>query len=146
MARLEVDVNLQNMYDVIIDNPTTIDAGVVTSGIYIKDALNNKTGSTRIQISNTALADKTVTLRKGQLVDTAISPYGGFATGVNDVQYTIPAGETVTIIINQYEGYIKKLDGSIYVDFGTGFTGTINVNAERLHIYETDTAPKAVFI
>jgi hypothetical protein len=146
MARLEVDVNLQNMYDVIIDNPTTIDAGVVTSGIWIKDALNNKTGSTRIQVSNTSLAGGTISLMKGQLVDLDISPYGGFATGVNTVQYTIPAGMTVTIIINQYEGYIKKLDGSIYVDFSVGFTGTINVDAEKLHIYESDTTPKAVFI
>ena len=146
MARLEVDVNLQNMYDVIIDNPTTINAGVVASGIWVKDALNNKTGSTRIQVSNTALGDAAIYLMKGQLVDLDISPYGGFATGVNTVEYVIPAGRTVTIIINQYEGYIKKLDGSIYIDFSAGFTGTINVDAERLHIYETDTTPKAVFI
>lgn len=146
MARTPVNVNVQNMYDVATVVQTTIDATLVTNGVYVPDALNQKTGTTRVRVYNSSASANQIYFMKGQLIDLTASPYGGFATGVNTVQYTIPSNTTCSIILNQYEAYIKKLDGSILINFNTGFTGKIDVVAEQLHLYETGVAPVAVFI
>lgn len=146
MARTPVNVSVQNMYDVATVVPTVIDSTLVTNGVYVPNALNNKTGSTRVRVYNSSIAANQIYFMKASLVDLTASPYGGFATGVNTVEYTIPSNTICEIILNQYEGYIKKLDGSILINFNTGFTGSIDVVAEQLHLYESGVAPVAVFI
>jgi hypothetical protein len=56
--------------------------------------------------------------------------------GLPDFIYSIPASSSQVIRVKQNEIYVKNQDGSLLIDFQTGFTGTLSVIGEPGHLYQ----------
>jgi hypothetical protein len=103
-------------------NTITIDSSLVSAGLQLLNAFNVKTGSTVLDIYNSAVTAKTISIRAGNFM------YGS----AKNQSYTvsIPASTSMNIKLDQVEPYVKRQDGSIYIDFQTGFTGTLKASGE----------------
>ncbi len=123
MARDKIKVQTM-VYDVTDSvGSVTIDKQTVTqaNGIEIENAFGEKDNSLKIVIANTASSDSTVTIKAGDKQNSQL--------GDSIVALTQNA-ETVISPIRDMARY-ERNDGSIYLDFGEGFTGTIYAVGEK---------------
>ena len=91
------------------------------NGIEIKEALRNKNNSLQISVENTANSDNTVIIRAGNNWPNAI---------LGDLTLEVKQS-AITVILLEDISRFENRDGSIYIDFGTGFTGNIWAVAKR---------------
>ncbi|GAB2964396.1 hypothetical protein [Saccharothrix stipae] len=73
---------------------------------------------TLLRVTNTAGADKVVTIKAG-----AYPP--ALASGLGDLTFTVPATTGVFIVPPQESGRFMQADGSMHIDYASGHTGTI---------------------
>jgi hypothetical protein len=105
--------------------PTTIDAALVTAGAIVNAVEPERTV---IRVTNTEGSTNTVTIKAGD------NP-PALAAGQGDLVVTVAATTGASYIGPLESGrFLKKLDdasvaqgGSLYLDFETGMTGTIDV-------------------
>lgn len=113
MARTNVDlVNLTvNAETGIGANATTIDAALVTAGVQVDMGLDMRV---LIYIENTFAGDKTVTIA------------GTDRYGVTVADKVITCAQDTPLLIGPMESlYYEQNGGKMYIDFETGFTGSI---------------------
>lgn len=93
-----------------------ITASTVTqaNGVTIADAFSNKNNSMFIVISNTATASSLLTVKAGDAYPNSM---------LGDIVIELPTG--ISAIQIQDLSRFEKADGSIDLDFASGFTGTI---------------------
>lgn len=84
------------------------------NGVTIKEAFSNKNNSLFIVIDNTASAESALTVKAGEAYPNSM---------LGDISIELPKG--VSAIQVQDLSRFEKADGSIDLDFKTGFTGTI---------------------
>lgn len=84
------------------------------NGVTIKEAFSNKNNSLFIVIDNTASAASALTVKAGDAYPNSM---------LGDISIELPKG--VSAIQVQDLSRFEKADGSIDLDFKTGFTGTI---------------------
>ena len=87
---------------------------VQANGITIKEAFSNKNNSLFIVIDNTAESSSALTVKAGDAYPNSM---------LGDIVIELPAG--ISAIQLQDLSRFEKADGSIDLDFKTGFTGTI---------------------
>lgn len=97
---------------------TTIDATLVTNGVRI---VNPDWRSMVVVVANTAGADKVVTIQSGDEGGGAIKQSQG------DLTVTVVATSGVRQIGPLESARFSQADGSCWVDFASGTTGTIKV-------------------
>lgn len=97
---------------------TTIDATLVTNGVRI---VKPDWRSLEIIVANTAGADKVITIQSGDEAGGALKQSQG------DLSVTVPATSGVRRIGPLESGRFSQADGSCWVDFASGTTGTIKV-------------------
>ncbi len=117
MARDEITIQLPT-----ITNTTgaaikelTLQAVTVANGIKLKKAMECMRNTLMLLVTNSAGADKTVTLKAGNKYPNAC---------LGDLTLPIGTGKTATIVVQDPSRFVDA-DGAICIDFGTGFTGTI---------------------
>jgi len=96
--------------------PTTIDSTLVTNGVTVPNA---KPERTVLRVANTAGSPLNVYVRKGD------SPPALLAQG--DYTEQIAATSGIEYLGPFTSGRFIQSDGSLEIDFETGFTGTIDV-------------------
>lgn len=90
------------------------------NGIEISNAFGNKDNSLIITIDNTASAASTVTIKAGEMQNAILGDCTlALKTGIN------------AIALNRDMARFENKDGSVYLDFATGFTGNIWASAEK---------------
>lgn len=90
------------------------------NGIEISNAFANKDNSLIITIYNTASAASTVTIKAGEMQNAILGDCTlALKTGIN------------SIALNRDMARFENKDGSVYLDFATGFTGDIWASAEK---------------
>lgn len=92
---------------------TTIDATLVTNGLDITNFFDTNEGTRAILVTNAESSAKTVTIKEGTGVN---------ATG--DLAVSVPA-TTQLLIGNLVSSKYDQGDGSLFIDFATGMTGSI---------------------
>jgi hypothetical protein len=95
---------------------TTINAGLVTSGVTIADVNLEKLV---IRVANTDGAALAVTVRAGD------SLYPAVESGLGDLAVSVAATTGVTELAALESARFLQSDGSLSIDFATGFTGTL---------------------
>lgn len=101
-------------YTDITSNKTTIDSTLVSAGVKIK---YDEQDQLTISITNTYAGAKTVTFK-------ASESRFAFMRGQGD--YTVSMAQNKIYSFNGLEQWrFKQADGYIYIDFESGFTGTI---------------------
>ena len=87
---------------------------VQANGITIADAFSNKNNSLFIVINNSGEANSSLTVKAGNAYPNSM---------LGDIQIELPTGDSAIQLsdLSRFE----KADGSIDLDFATGFTGTI---------------------
>lgn len=130
MARDEVTVLLPT-----IDATQSIDVGEITktavtqaNGIKINDAFKNKDNSLQIYIENTATSAKTATFKAGDNYPSAM---------LGDLTVALTAS-TITVVELLDIARFENRDGSIDLDFNSGFTGNVWAVAKRAGILPAD--------
>lgn len=115
-----------------IDIPagTTINSTLVTNGVNIPLVTETVPSGpaardTFLYITNTAGADKTVTVRAGVGGGATAGP--AFRSGLGDLAVTCHTASGGCIIGPLESARFAQLDGSINLDFGTGLTGVLTV-------------------
>jgi hypothetical protein len=92
---------------------TTIDASLVSAGLSITDFFKHKLDYTFIHVKNTAASSKNITFKAGVQ----------FRSGIGDLVVSVPnSGERM---VQLESARFKQADGALYVDFDSGFTGSI---------------------
>lgn len=96
------------------------------NGIEIEKAYSEKDNSLKIIIENTttvssAAADSTVIIKAGEKQNAKLG----------DLTIALGAGKTVVISPIRDGARFERNDGSIYLDFGSGFTGNIYAVGEK---------------
>lgn len=96
------------------------------NGIEIEHAYAEKDNSLKIIIENTttsggSAADSTVTLKAGDKQNAKLG----------DLTIALEAGKTTVISPIRDGARFERTDGSIYLDFGSGFTGNIYAAGEK---------------
>ena len=99
----------------------TATAVVQADGILIKDAFACKDNTLTIVISNTANADKDVTIKKGVYQNSILG----------DLTFSAKASST-TVVKVENPSRLEQADGSLIIDFATGFTGTIYATGKKV--------------
>ena len=115
-----------------IDIPagTTINSGLVSAGVNIplaSGAIPSAPGArdTFLYVTNTAGADKTVTVKAGVGGGSTAGP--AFRSGLGDLAVTCKTATGGCIIGPLESARFAQLDGSINVDLGSGLTGALTV-------------------
>lgn len=122
MARDKISLQLPTLDTSSSVGTKTVTKQAVTqaNGIEIQKALGCKDNSLVIVIENTAVADKTVTLKAGDYPNAILG----------DCNVVITASSVSQITLHDPSRFERK-DGSVYVDFATGFTGNIYAFGKR---------------
>jgi hypothetical protein len=95
---------------------TTIDSTLVTNGVVIADADPEKLV---IRVANTHSAAHAVTVRAGDTI------YPAILSGEGDLAVTVALTSGVTEFAALDSMRFLQSDGSLLIDFATGFTGTL---------------------
>ena len=107
----------------------TKQAVTVANGIKIKEALQNKNNSLQITIENTyASTDSILTIKAGD-------NYPNKMLGDLNVPLTKSA---ITVVILEDISRFENRDGSVCLDFSTGFTGNVWAVAKRAGLKPVD--------
>ncbi len=101
--------------------PATVTAA---NGIQIKEASKNKNNSLSIVVENTAEAASTVTFVAGDTYPNSM---------LGDLDIDIDASTTIVCQLQDLSRFENR-DGSINLDFGTGFIGNVYAVAKRAGI------------
>lgn len=135
MARDKVEVLLpaQDVTQSVEVGEITKQAVTQANGIYIEDALKNKNNSLQIFVENTttvssAAADSSMTIKAGDHYPNRI---------LGDLTVALTKSKTVAIILDDISRFENK-DGSINLDFASGFTGNVWAVAKRAGILPAD--------
>lgn len=96
---------------------TTIDATLVTNGVVINGVDPERT---LLRVTNTAGTDKVVTVKAGTGVQSWMAGQGDLAT-------TVAATSGKEFIGPFTSARFQQAGSKLYVDFASGFTGTITV-------------------
>lgn len=96
---------------------TTIDATLVTNGVSVTGAIPEQTV---IRVTNTEASTNTVTVQSG-----AVPP--ALAGGLGDLVVTVAATTGVQFIGPLESGRFMQADGSLWLDFESGMTGSIDI-------------------
>lgn len=96
---------------------TTIDATLVTNGVSVTGAIPEQT---LIRVTNTEGSTNTVTVQSG-----AVPP--ALAGGLGDLVVTVAATTGVQYIGPFESGRFMQADGSLWLDFESGMTGSIDI-------------------
>ena len=96
------------------------------NGISVSKALENKNNSLQISIENTYTVSSTATASSATIK--AGDKYPNKMLG--DLTVTLGAGKTTVIILDDIARFENK-DGSVNIDFASGFTGNIWATAKR---------------
>ena len=94
---------------------TTIDSTLVTNGITVPNYVS-KDGNVFLRVKNTAGTDKTFTVKKGV-----------FPRAFADKTVTVAATSGDQFLLIKDSARYKQADGAIYINFQTGFTGSIEI-------------------
>lgn len=123
MARDEINVLLPVQDDTqSVETATVVKKAVVqANGIAIKEALANKNNSLQITIETTATSDSTLTIKAGDNYPNKI---------LGDLTVAL-AKSAVTVVLLEDISRFENRDGSINLDFASGFTGNIWAVAKR---------------
>ena len=105
-----------------------ISAGTITqaNGTEISGAFGCKDNSLQITVNNSAEAAKKMTIKAG-VYDNAV---------LGDLVLSIGASKTSVILIENPSRFQQK-DGSVYIDYETGFTGTIYAVGKHAGLEQT---------
>lgn len=95
---------------------TTINSTLVTAGVVIENANPEKLV---IRVANTAGSALAVTVKAGD------SLYPAVLSGQGDLAVTVALTSGVTELAALDSGRFLQSDGSLLIDFATGFTGTL---------------------
>ncbi len=112
--------SIQVQYPVLEHSESIANIGIkkqavtVANGITIQDAFSNKNNSMFIIIDNTGEAKSALTVKAGTAYPNSM---------LGNITIELPVG--VSAIQVQDLSRFEKSDGSIDLDFATGFTGTI---------------------
>ncbi len=105
----------------------TKQAVTAANGITIEEAFSNKNNSLFIVIDNTATAESLLTVKAGDAYPNSM---------LGDIVIELPTG--VSAIQLQDLSRFEKADGSIDLDFATGFAGTIYAIAKWAGVREVN--------
>lgn len=123
MARDEIALQYPT-YD-ITDSVGTVDvekqAVTQANGIKLNNAFAGKNNSMVIVVENTASSDSTMTIKAGDKQNAQLG----------DATVALTGSATTTVVLNRDMARFEKNDGSIELDFATGFTGNIFAVAEK---------------
>lgn len=106
----------------VADIAITKTAVVVANGITIKNAFKNKNNTLLICVENTATSAAKVTFKAGNEYPNAM---------LGDLEVTVGASSTTMLQIQDASRFENK-DGSVNLDFATGFTGNIYAVAKSV--------------
>lgn len=106
----------------VADIAITKTAVVVANGITIKNAFKNKNNTLLICVENTATSAAKVTFKAGNAYPNAM---------LGDLEVTVGASSTTMLQIQDASRFENK-DGSVNLDFATGFTGNIYAVAKSV--------------
>ena len=95
---------------------TTIDSTLVTNGVVIADVNLEKLV---VRVANTHSSAHAVTIRAGD------SLYPAVLSGLGDLAVTVALTSGVTEFPALQSARFEQSDGSLLIDFATGFTGTL---------------------
>lgn len=111
------------------DGTKSVEVGVVTkqavtvaNGISIEKALENKNNSLVIYVETTAQTDGTLTIKAGNEYPNKI---------LGDLTTALKASSITAVILEDISRFENR-DGSVYLDFSTGFTGNVWAVAKRV--------------
>lgn len=97
------------------------------NGICLKNAFAGKDNSVVINIENSAASDKTATIKAGEKANALL---GDLSVAL--AKATTAGGASITEVrLNRDINSFERKDGSIYIDFASGFTGNIWATAEK---------------
>lgn len=123
MARDIIDV--QNP---VLDNSESVGTVKVTkttvtqaNGITVKKAFNNKNNTLFIHVDTTATSDSSLTIKAGDTYPNAM---------LGDLTVALTKSAETVLQIQDPSRFENK-DGSVNIDFASGFTGTIYAVAKR---------------
>ena len=123
MARDTIDV--QNP---VLDNSESVGTVKVTkttvtqaNGITVKKAFNNKNNTLFIHVDTTATSDSSLTIKAGDTYPNAI---------LGDLTVALTKSAETVLQIQDPSRFENK-DGSVNIDFASGFAGTIYAVAKR---------------
>lgn len=123
MARDTIDV--QNP---VLDNSESVGTVKVTkttvtqaNGITVKKAFNNKNNTLFIHVDTTATSDSSLTIKAGDTYPNAM---------LGDLTVALTKSAETVLQIQDPSRFENK-DGSVNIDFASGFTGTIYAVAKR---------------
>lgn len=104
----------------VTDNDVTVDATLVTNGLDITNFFDTREGTRCLLFTNTSsVATGTITIQAGV----------GPSAGIGDL--VVAVAQNKQVIIGNLDGSrFDQGDGSLYVDFKTGVTGSIAGVAE----------------
>ena len=117
MARDKISIQLPTITNTtdIAGMEITKQAVTVANGIELQKAQECMRNTLKITVENTAGADKTLTFKAGGKYPNAMR---------GDVTLTIGNGKTEEFTVQDPSQFVNA-DGSILIDFSTGFTGNI---------------------
>lgn len=102
---------------VVAITPQTVS---VANGVEIQKAFANKDNSLKITVNNTGSSASTMIIKAGEKQNAILGDCTiAIATGINEVA------------LNRDMARFENRDGSVYIDFGAAFAGTIHACAEK---------------
>lgn len=122
MSRTEVTLQYptSDATDTIQTLKPTATTVVQADGVIIKNAFACKDNTLTIVIANTAEAAKDITIKKGVYPNAVLG----------DITFEVAASSTNLIKIEN-PSRLEQADGSLLIDFETGFTGSIYATGKR---------------
>lgn len=120
MTRDAIDLQylVADATDCVCAKKITKQAVTQANGIEIKKALAGKDNSCRVYIENTGSASE-ATIKAGEKQNACMG----------DFKLTLPSSSLVAFDIVRDNARFERKDGSIYIDFASGFTGNIWADA-----------------
>lgn len=104
---------------------TTINSTLVSNGLSISNTFEEKDNTVYLIVYNSADAGKKLTIKAGDSYPNKV---------LGDYEITVAAGKTVILTIENQSRFENK-DGSVNIDFASGFTGTIYAIGKHAGIY-----------
>ena len=116
MARTEITLQypVSDETDTVQILEPTATTVVQVNGIKIKNAFACKDNTLTIVIVNTANSAKDITIKKGVYPNAILG----------DLKFSVKASST-TLVKIENPSRLEQTDGSLLIDFASGFTGTI---------------------
>ena len=134
MARDEITLQYPtyDATDSVGSKKITKQAVTQANGIVLKNAFAGKDNSVVITIENTyTSADSTLTIKAGEKQNAKLGDCNVPLAKATALSGGAVAPTVTEVRINRDMARFERLDGSIYLDFASGFTGNIWATAEK---------------